>query len=203
MDRSTLKALAVAIAGLMIVVLVAGLASGGMSSKTKSVAKAEVRRLDESLRELDAKSRTIVRALDQGALFGAARKAAWQARLDTARQAIEDAKTAADRAEQLLAENDEEQETELVQTIESLRAARAGAEAEIGDMAAEAERRIAFAENRGEVVAELKLVHQRLRGQDLVGLSETVAAAASRWPGKKADLEGRSKRSTIARRRVS
>jgi hypothetical protein len=191
MDRSTLKALAVAVAGLMVVVLVAGLMSGGMSSGTRSVARATLAEHDTA-RESVARSTELVHAAleDHARLFSDARREAWTQRLRDAEQRLAAADEAAAKARALLDENDEEKEADLVREVEELRTASTAARLELEEMAQAAEQRIRFATDRPALLAQLEEHHARVQSVDVAGLAGTVEEAATRWPDKAGELTG-------------
>lgn len=192
MDRSTLKALVVAIVALMVVVLIAGMAGGGISSETSRLARQELQSLDSQSRELQAGSQTVSNALrDHARLFDDSTRTAWKERLKDAEQQLAAADRAAAEARALLEENDPEHESDLVTTIDRVRSARETAVAEIGALLNAARRRVEFAKDRPAFLARVKTHLQTVEGIDLDGLRAEVSGAANRWEQKSADLNRR------------
>ena len=192
MDRSTLKALAIGLVALFVVILIAGLNSGGISDHTRSIAAREVRQLDQSRREIAQARASIDKALGSYAsVFSDTVRANWKSRLQAVDEQLAAADTASQETLKLLNANDESEEAAILNKVNAIRAQRFAATAAIGEMATAAKERIRFADDRPKILAELERAHAATQGTDIASLRQQVASATSRWPAKKSDLEAR------------
>jgi uncharacterized protein YpuA (DUF1002 family) len=193
MDRRTLTYLAGGFVVLILIMLVIGLAGGGLDKALRARAEVELKNFDRDREQVAADKKGVEEALKAEAeLFESqGYHARWPDRFAEIENQLNAAAQGQDKIRSLVAENDKETAGQLEDAIEKLAAARLAAISQAADMQKTAQKLLQFKRQLGDQIKRMESNYRAAKSRDLSKLEMIVAKGTSDWTEKQNDLKRR------------